>query len=302
MRCESNKRTAVPLFTGKQRNIITFQGEYPKYTMYNYKSGPKSSGFTLIELLVVIAIIAILAAILFPVFQRVRENARRTACLSNEKQIGLALLQYTSDYDERLPSGYRGVLDGNGWAQEIFTYVKSTNVYRCPDDNESSSTYLSYGMNIQIAGQSQAAFDDVTKSVMLFEAAAVGYDPSDFAPGPAGGTDLSNSFAGNGLSGAADFTSQAAYGYYNTGVMNGAPANIAGGTHGYYAYPQGLHTAGANFLFSDGHAKWFLPSKVSAGENNPVASSCGSFGTSAGGNAANTQCTASGMAATFSIQ
>ena len=63
----------------------------------------KANGFTFIELLVVIAIIAILAAILFPVFQKVRENARRTSCLSNEKQIGLAFTQYIQDSDETMP-------------------------------------------------------------------------------------------------------------------------------------------------------------------------------------------------------
>src|SRR4028118_675254 len=61
-------------------------------------------GFTLIELLVVIAIIAILAAILFPVFSRARENARRASCMSNLKQIGLGVMQYVQDYDERYPS------------------------------------------------------------------------------------------------------------------------------------------------------------------------------------------------------
>jgi prepilin-type N-terminal cleavage/methylation domain-containing protein len=64
----------------------------------------KRTGFTLIELLVVIAIIAILAAILFPVFARARENARRASCQSNLKQIGLAVYQYTQDYDEKCPS------------------------------------------------------------------------------------------------------------------------------------------------------------------------------------------------------
>src|SRR3984893_11508515 len=63
----------------------------------------KSNGFTLIELLVVIAIIAILAAILFPVFAKVREKARQSSCASNEKQLGLAFAQYTQDYDEKLP-------------------------------------------------------------------------------------------------------------------------------------------------------------------------------------------------------
>lgn len=64
--------------------------------------------FTLIELLVVIAIIAILASILFPVFARARENARRTSCVSNLKQLGLGMMQYTQDYDERYPRGYWG--------------------------------------------------------------------------------------------------------------------------------------------------------------------------------------------------
>ena len=93
------------------------------------------SGFTLIELLVVIAIIAILAAILFPVFARARENARRTSCLSNMKQLGLGLTQYTQDYDEMLPLVCN---DNNGCAytyfEQIYPYVKSDEVAFCPSD------------------------------------------------------------------------------------------------------------------------------------------------------------------------
>src|ERR1700761_7609882 len=99
----------------------------------------RRQAFTLIELLVVIAIICILAAILFPVFARAREKARQTACASNMKQLGLAVRQYTSDYDERYPTGnYYDTIHswywGLGWAGELYPYVKSQNVFTCPDD------------------------------------------------------------------------------------------------------------------------------------------------------------------------
>ena len=91
--------------------------------------------FTLIELLVVIAILAILAAILFPVFARAREKARQTACLSNLKQIGSAILMYAQDYEESLPlveSGTCGTPDSYGWADLVYPYVKNAQVFDCP--------------------------------------------------------------------------------------------------------------------------------------------------------------------------
>lgn len=96
----------------------------------------KRSGFTLIELLVVIAIIAILAAILFPVFARAREKARQASCLSNEKQLALAVLMYASDYDDRHPAVYddgHPVLGRRIWADKIMPYIKNTEILLCPD-------------------------------------------------------------------------------------------------------------------------------------------------------------------------
>jgi prepilin-type N-terminal cleavage/methylation domain-containing protein/prepilin-type processing-associated H-X9-DG protein len=104
-------------------------------------------GFTLIELLVVIAIIAILAAILFPVFARARENARRASCQSNLKQIGLGIFQYTQDYDERMPgsSANNGGDSYKGLYDYVEPYVKSTQIFKCPSD--STTNRYSYGYN-----------------------------------------------------------------------------------------------------------------------------------------------------------
>ncbi len=100
-------------------------------------------GFTLIELLVVIAIIAILAAILFPVFARAREKARQTACLNNVKQIALGILMYAQDYDERMPMLYMNRTSPSstwyGIAQMLHPYVNNVDVHDCPSASHTSN-------------------------------------------------------------------------------------------------------------------------------------------------------------------
>lgn len=119
--------------------------------MKNYRKG-----FTLIELLVVIAIIAILAAILFPVFARAREAARATSCASNLKQLGTAFIMYVQDYDERFMPG--GQAAGTCPLDRLQPYTKNRQIWVCPSDDNAavramtSPLNVSYNINNQIAG------------------------------------------------------------------------------------------------------------------------------------------------------
>ncbi len=135
------------------------------YHMFGRRGGKR--GFTLIELLVVIAIIAILAAILFPVFARARENARRASCSSNLKQIGLGLMQYSQDYDEKQPMGGSNTWTGNqlSWRQLVQPYVKSTQLFKCPSNSATGSdparlgypsVPANYGGNLRILKDNEA--------------------------------------------------------------------------------------------------------------------------------------------------
>ncbi|RYG64639.1 DUF1559 domain-containing protein [bacterium] len=131
--------------------------------------------FTLIELLVVIAIIAILAAILFPVFGRARENARRSSCQSNEKQIGLGSLQYMQDYDEKFVFQYSsnnvpistpmGSGDAFSIPDKLQAYIKSEQIWKCPSGTGSGR--ISYHYNGNLAGLSQASVTESARVAML---------------------------------------------------------------------------------------------------------------------------------------
>jgi prepilin-type N-terminal cleavage/methylation domain-containing protein/prepilin-type processing-associated H-X9-DG protein len=183
-------------------------------------------GFTLIELLVVIAIIAILAAILFPVFARARENARRASCQSNLKQIALGVKQYTQDYDEKLPLEYaeltgNGVFNGatadEGWTDLLQPYLKSIQIFQCPSETQApgaddGAAYTDYWYNQNLSNKSEAAIE--YSSLCILNGDGIGANGSYV---------LSGGNAADGLA-----------------VLEGAQR----------------HLDGANYSFVDGHVKW----------------------------------------------
>lgn len=231
----------------------------------------QNHAFTLIELLVVIAIIAILASILFPVFAKAREKARQTACLSNEKQIGLALMQYVQDYDETWPCGRlttssTGVTfaDGRGWAQATYPYFKSADLLRCPNDDTPvppgapNNAVISYAMNANFAGLPDANLTKPAMTVGLVEVAGNDGYVSDYAflddraPAASGPVVATGGSAGGLLRGS-----------YRTGNI-GVPERIFDNQTS-PRLASARHNEGANFLCADGHAKWCRGRTVSSG-------------------------------------
>ena len=227
----------------------------------------RRSGFTLIELLVVIAVIALLAAILFPVFARARENARRSSCQSNLKQMGIGVMQYVQDYDEYYPYGQRPkeTSDPNApwvnsiyfWPNMIQPYIKSEQVFSCPNQTAfrfgSDRLYRGhYGANrdllkLQVA-QTHASFpvaaikmSELASSAsvfMAFDAGIIALDQSSVAT-PSG--------------------------YYYIPGFGEIPGKSCPSNTTVELQPDcesGRHFGGVNMLFADGHVKWLLASKL----------------------------------------
>jgi len=232
----------------------------------------KKLGFTLIELLVVIAIIAILAAILFPVFAKVREKARQSSCSSNMKQISLAFIQYTQDNDETYPWGdqfatapngtnWSGTHVGRGWAGKVFPYVKSVQVFRCPDD-PTPAPNVSYGFNGDLDGLGNngklASSVAPASTILLTEVVNVTADPSNPLE--------NNSAGGHGNDGGSGWIDQSGPTAYWAGGAFGSITCVGGANFGGYGpNPTGRHTGGANYAFADGHVKYLRPGSISPG-------------------------------------
>jgi len=242
------------------------------------KSWNKSCrAFTLIELLVVIAIISILAAILFPVFARARENARRASCLSNLKQMGLGIMMYAQDYDETYPAfQYLNYAGGTNlpWWSLIQPYTKSAQLFICPSSWNSAPsgatlTSYNYGANALVLKNpsdpplKMAAVASSATTYMLMDAGMFYIYPQQGYKGL-------SSYGGGYLPGLGD-GGGASFSGGGCRTDAGAPYTLPSGSPKQDCQ-SGRHFGGVNITFADGHVKW-LKSSVAVKEAGKCSSS-----------------------------
>ncbi len=218
-------------------------------------------GFTLIELLVVIAIIAILAAILFPVFARARENARRSTCQSNLKQIGLGILQYTQDYDEAYPLATNPTSIASSWAMSFQPYVKSVQLLQCASEPTTQNplpaqaAFSDYWYNAMLSAEKGGATADNFSSV-LNQAALLNASLTIMAgDGEGSGAWSTGRFRSNGCDRAGVFDTN--YPDFPCNTSNPLLATKGGLGAPNATTANTRHLDGINLLFSDGHVKWY---------------------------------------------
>jgi len=255
----------------------------------------RSRAFTLIELLVVIAIIAILAAILFPVFAQAREKARAISCVSNEKQITLGVLMYIQDYDETFPLYYYcnvigcgnnsptdppfspNVADSiTGWNEAIYPYVKNVQVFRCPDaprasglpsiagtvyaaNDQNATGATGYALNARLSGNT-GTLDDGSGGAINDNGHSVETDAGlQFAAVTIMIVDASSD-CGDGCSTSDEnewaWEARHVDNLYGDGWIGGNEPPPAATFIRPNKPPLTRHTGGANYGFADGHVKF----------------------------------------------
>ena len=214
-------------------------------------------GFTLIELLVVIAIIAIIAAILFPVFAKVRENARRASCQSNLKQIGMAITQYTQDSDETLPTRRLGITDRTeyeSWRAMVFPFVKSAGVFRCPSNPKNGAT----DFNVNLPNSAEPPALTASYAAARYDGAGLSGPHGAFVDDPATGNSVPVALAGLQTPSSTLMVVEATSTFSELSVTKLGYFDQCG-DGGTYGCLFAGHTARAIALFCDGHVKSHLP-------------------------------------------